>query len=176
MYIQQVHVVTPTVVSTAAPRSIDVMEYAQARAREICVLRDGLATRSGNRRVHQTLPRHMRRRAMSHNVKRLPVRLRAKASLEMRDTATPAEKGNKSRRWRRRTGNLLQEYARRSRNTTWLETHVWCAKRFHMTSAWGYRLPLRPTDKGFRANYRGLVQACTLHDASYYGSYEGSAG
>lgn len=34
-------------------------------------------------RVWQTLPRHLRRRAASHNVRRVPVRLREKAKLEV---------------------------------------------------------------------------------------------
>ena len=34
---------------------------------------------SGPTRVFQTLPRHMRRRAASYNVKRLPARLRKRA-------------------------------------------------------------------------------------------------
>ena len=36
-----------------------------------------------NSRAAQTLPRHLRRRAASHNVKRLPVRLRKKAMEEV---------------------------------------------------------------------------------------------
>jgi hypothetical protein len=34
---------------------------------------------TGNKRVFQTLPRYMRRRAASHNVKRLPQRYRKRA-------------------------------------------------------------------------------------------------
>ena len=37
----------------------------------------------GGKRVFQQLPRHMRRRAMSHNVRRLPRRLQEKASKEV---------------------------------------------------------------------------------------------
>lgn len=35
-------------------------------------------------RAWQTLPRHLRRRAASHDVRRVPVRLREKARLEVR--------------------------------------------------------------------------------------------
>lgn len=35
-------------------------------------------------RVWQTLPRHLRRRAASHDVRRVPMRLRARAILEVR--------------------------------------------------------------------------------------------
>lgn len=41
------------------------------------------STTSGSKRAFQTLPRHLRRRAMSHNIKRLPVRLRMQAQNEV---------------------------------------------------------------------------------------------
>lgn len=43
-----------------------------------------LESKGGSKRVFQQLPRHMRRRAMSHNVKRLPRRLREAARKEVR--------------------------------------------------------------------------------------------
>ena len=39
---------------------------------------------SGTRRAWQALPRHLRRRAASHDVRRVPVRLREKARAEVR--------------------------------------------------------------------------------------------
>ena len=63
--------------------AIDVVDYAGARAREM----EAMATVSrrvwGNNKAMQTLPRHMRRRAASHNVKRLPRRLRDKGRREV---------------------------------------------------------------------------------------------
>ncbi|KAG7246976.1 hypothetical protein CRUP_002078, partial [Coryphaenoides rupestris] len=38
---------------------------------------------------------------------------------------------SKSRKARRRHGNLLLEFNRRQRRNVWLETHIWHAKRFH---------------------------------------------
>ena len=67
-----------------------------------------------------------------------------------------------SRRHRRRPANLLEEYARRKRKHVWLETHIWHAKRFHMTERWGYRLPDYPNDRGVRAVYRDSVRRCVL--------------
>ena len=122
----------------------------------------------------QQLPRHLRRRAVSHNPKRLPRRLRA-AHLSQR-TKSGTEPGaapglrRPSRRWRRRPGNLLAEYNRRQRGpgaAAWLETHIWHAKRFHMTRAWGHALPRTPTDKCWRQTYRGLVRGCVAWDCSY---------
>ena len=85
-------------------RAIDPLEFAEARAQELYAMESGLVMQTVGKRVHQTLPRHMRRRAMSHNVKRLPVRLRNAAARESQDTVAPGEKGkkNRSRRYRRR--------------------------------------------------------------------------
>jgi len=62
------------------PRSIDVMEFAKARAAELATLTALIKQQSGAKRVFQTLPHHMRRRAMSHNIKRMPVKLRIAAA------------------------------------------------------------------------------------------------
>jgi len=42
-----------------------------------------MKSKGGAKRTFQLLPRHMRRRAMSHNVKRLPRRLRKMAQIEV---------------------------------------------------------------------------------------------
>ncbi len=75
-----------------------------------------------------------------------------------------AESKRPSRKHRRRPSNLLQEYARRQRQRrhAWLETHIWHAKRFHMTDRWRFKLPLRANDKGARAVYRASAKHCLL--------------
>ncbi|KAK2558167.1 Ribonucleases P/MRP protein subunit POP1 [Acropora cervicornis] len=153
---------TPSIFSQA-PRGINVAEFAEARALEISNMVEALkaADRSSGKRLFQTLPRHMRRRSVSFNLKRMPVRLRYRASLE-----------KKSRRTRRKPRNLLEEYNRRQRKHVWLETHIWHAKRMKMVDAWGYRLADHPTDKGFRACYRAMKNHCFLQDISYYGCIE----
>ena len=66
----------------------------------------------------------------------------------------------------------MAEYNRRQQvkavTNTWLETHIWHAKRFHMTRNWGYALPLRPTQKMYRpilraVNKRCIIQVSTAH-------------
>ena len=75
---------TPEVISQA-PRGINAAEFAEARALEISNMVEAIkdADKISGKRLFQTLPRHMRRRAMSHNVKRMPARLRYRASLEV---------------------------------------------------------------------------------------------
>lgn len=62
---------------------------------------------SGPRTAFQRLPRHMRRRAMSHNIKRLPRSIRyfaVKSVLALHKKKAP------SRKWRRRPTRLLKVY------------------------------------------------------------------
>ncbi|KAL6440138.1 hypothetical protein ACFW04_003032 [Cataglyphis niger] len=114
----------------------------------------------------------MRRRVMSHNVKRLPRRLREAHSAQMAKSANgqnlPSTSKRPSRKYRRRPRNLLSEYSRRQRNKIWLETHIWHAKRFHMIDKWGCRIANYSNDKCFRANYRAITKHCLLQDISYY--------
>lgn len=105
---------------------------------------------------------------MSHNVKRLPRRLRQAHLNQLSKSGLPPKSKRPSRKHRRRPSNLLAEYNRRQRNNRWLETHIWHAKRFRMVRKWGYSIASRPNDKCFRANYRAITDACLLQDVSYY--------
>ncbi|XP_012867849.1 PREDICTED: ribonucleases P/MRP protein subunit POP1 [Dipodomys ordii] len=69
--------------SQEIPKYITASTFAQARAAEISAMVKAVTQKSSNSLVFQTLPRHMRRRAMSHNVKRLPRRLREMAQKEL---------------------------------------------------------------------------------------------
>ncbi|ETE68624.1 Ribonucleases P/MRP protein subunit POP1, partial [Ophiophagus hannah] len=135
-------------------RKKQVSPFVQARAAEIKAMLKAVKQKSSNTLVFQSLPRHMRRRAMSHNIKRLPRRL-------------PLSK-SKCRKARRRHINLVVEFNRRQRKNIWLETHIWHAKRFHMVKKWGYCLGDKPTMKSYRACYRAMTQHCLLQDLSYY--------
>ena len=59
------------------------MEFIESRSREMDAMLRASSTVVGNTAVQQQLPRHMRRRAASHNVKRLPLRLRPQAQKEV---------------------------------------------------------------------------------------------
>lgn len=72
-------------VASATPRVLDVLEFAQARAQEIARLSLSIEGLGGSKRVFQLMPRHLRRRAMSHNIHRMPYRLRAAAKREVLD-------------------------------------------------------------------------------------------
>ncbi|CAI2184541.1 19786_t:CDS:10 [Funneliformis geosporum] len=151
------------------PRTIDVVDFAEARAFEINAMNDALerANQAKNSRASQNLPRHLRRRAASHNVKRLPIRLRKKATEEMElDKSVPKKP---SRRKQRRPATLSAEYKRRQTNKKWLETHMWHSKRMKMTELWGYKLAEHPNEKSIKASYRASEHLSIIHDASYFG-------
>ncbi|XP_028327552.1 ribonucleases P/MRP protein subunit POP1 [Gouania willdenowi] len=156
------------------PKFITGGTFARARAAEVNAMLKAVNKTPGSSYVFAALPKHMRRRAMSHNTKRLPRRLRDVANRMREKTYQAATKKkkeqakNKSRKARRRHGNLLLEFNRRQRKNIWLETHIWHAKRFHMVKKWGYCLGDRPTNKCYRPCYRAMSNHCLLQDLSYY--------
>ncbi|KAF0297917.1 Ribonucleases P/MRP protein subunit POP1 [Amphibalanus amphitrite] len=147
-------------------KNISFLELTSERATEIQRLTDAIENPNRTKMVYQRLPRHMQRRAMSHDPKRLPVRAR-QAFTEQRDLTQMKVSKRPSRRHRRRPSNLLLEYNRRQREHLWLETHIWHARRFHMVHRWGFKLPESATDKGFRAAYRATAHHCLVQDVSY---------
>ncbi|XP_070152471.1 ribonucleases P/MRP protein subunit POP1 [Polyergus mexicanus] len=155
--------------SESLPHEVSIMQFVSSRAREISAMTSSIENPKQNKLIFQKLPIYMRRRVMSHNVKRLPRRLREAHSAQMaKGQNLPSTNKRPSRKYRRRPRNLLSEYSRRQRNQIWLETHIWHAKRFHMIDKWGYRIANYSNDKCFRANYRAVTKHCLLQDISYY--------
>ncbi|TSK20265.1 Ribonucleases P/MRP protein subunit POP1 [Bagarius yarrelli] len=158
----------------ALPKYITASLFAKARAAEVNAMLKAVTKTTSSSHVFGALPKHMRRRAMSHNTKRLPCRLREMAqrllekSHQAGKNVKKEQSKTKSRRARRRHGCLLLEFNRRQRKNKWLETHIWHAKRFHMLKKWGYCLGDKPTYKCYRASYRAMDSGCLLQDLSYY--------
>ncbi|OQR79424.1 ribonucleases P/MRP protein subunit POP1-like [Tropilaelaps mercedesae] len=143
------------------PMTVDLERFVSARKDELANLTEVVKTRM-RKLVSQQLPRHLRRRTVSHNKKRLPKRLQDRYNAEAaKVTKRP------SRLHRRRPRNLQDEYTRRARKHRWLETHLWHAKRFRMVEKFGYKIPERSFDKSLRACYRGAAKYCLLNDISY---------
>ncbi|GAA5888672.1 hypothetical protein JCM16303_000888 [Sporobolomyces ruberrimus] len=155
------------------PPTIEVEKFAQARAFEITAMQRAMKTakEAGTQRAFQSLPRHLRRRAASHNIRRLPLRLRQRAKAEVpKDAAKPKKVSRKmlGRHRRVRPGLKAEIFKKRQRTKLWLGTHVWHAKRMHMIDIWGYRLAEKPTEKAYRSSYRAAFHGAMVHDASYY--------
>ncbi|XP_018521260.2 LOW QUALITY PROTEIN: ribonucleases P/MRP protein subunit POP1 [Lates calcarifer] len=155
------------------PKYITAGAFARARAAEVSTMLKAVRKVTSSCQLFASLPNHMRRRAMSHNTKRYPRRLRDMAN-RLREKSLQAcskkkeQTKRQSRKARRRHGNLLLEFNRRQRKNVWLETHIWHAKRFHMVKKWGYCLGDRPTYKCYRPCYRAMSNHCLLQDLSYY--------
>lgn len=58
------------------PASVNVQEFVKNRVEEIVMLTEVLKECPFRGQVFQRLPKHMRRRQMSHHIKRLPRKLR----------------------------------------------------------------------------------------------------
>ncbi|KAJ3305208.1 hypothetical protein HDU76_005050 [Blyttiomyces sp. JEL0837] len=157
-------------VENALSRTINVEEFVESRSFEITAMEKAVANATeftGNMRVFQTLPRHMRRRAASYNVKRLPQRLRQRAIDQERDSPSKPQV-KKSRKAKRKPGNIHELFGKRSQEgKVWLHTHLWHAKRMHMKNIWGFSLAMHTNDKGQRATFRASQHQCVIHDASY---------
>ncbi|XP_060819727.1 ribonucleases P/MRP protein subunit POP1 [Bombus pascuorum] len=154
--------------SQRLPHEVHIMKLVSARASEIAAMTYSIENPQQTKLVFQKLPVYMRRRVMSHNAKRLPRRLQEAHLNQMTKSGLPPKIKRQSRRYRRRSRNLLAEYKRRQRNKIWLETHIWHAKRFHMIEKWGYRIASYANDKCFKANYRAVAKHCLMQDISYY--------
>ena len=64
-------------------KGINVYHFAEARAYEIKNLQQALKHATQNSLPQQRLPRHMRRRAASHDIRRIPKRVRPLAKEEV---------------------------------------------------------------------------------------------
>ncbi|KAF8635812.1 hypothetical protein AX15_000014 [Amanita polypyramis BW_CC] len=155
------------------PGAIDVERFAEARAFEINAMEEAMknASESSTHRVWQTLPRHLRRRAASHDVRRVPKRLRDKARVEM-DPVKRSSKSKLPKRGKTKQITRTESFERRQRDKLWLESHIWHAKRMKMENMWGYRLAVHPTEKSFRSSHRASVHGSIIHDASYFSVIE----
>jgi len=149
------------------PPDISVMRLAAARVQEIANLTHSIENPTTTKLIFQKLPCHMRRRAMSHNPKRMPRTLREAHKAQMNKSGVGSESKRPRRKYRRRPTRLLEEYERRSRKFCWMETHIWHAKRFHMSQLWGHQIPFKSCDRSFRFCYRSVSQHCILMDVSY---------
>ncbi|KAG2145816.1 ribonucleases P/MRP protein subunit POP1-domain-containing protein [Suillus clintonianus] len=156
------------------PASIDVERFTEARAYEIDAMQKAIKTagESVTHRVWQTLPRHLRRRAASHDVRRVPLRLRDKARAEMVPVTRRILKRGRSKQGKTKQVSRTESLLKRQRDKTWLETHIWHAKRMKMENMWGYRLAITPTEKSFRPSHRASVHGSILHDSSYHSLIE----
>ena len=161
--------------TNTTPNTLDVVDFAVARAYELRSLRSAVQNISGNRRVYQQLSWHARRRTMSHSSRRMPIKLRrahASQLAKQRPAGTserpPGPLGKaRVRKYRKKARFLAATRRLRSKKSSCLETHLWHAKRFHMTTLGERKVADWCNDRGFRSCYRAATRASLLHDESY---------
>ncbi|KAI8826072.1 NUC188 domain-containing protein [Fimicolochytrium jonesii] len=161
----------PPLTSRPPPRTISVVEFAEARAFEISALEKALENateHAGVQRVFQTVPRHMRRRAASHNVKRLPRRLHERALIQIGKDPQPQKKLGEAGKLTRCKRRKKRRQDLKPMKTGWLETHIWHAKRMHIADLWNWKISEHPNDKSFRAGFRAARHQCLMQDVSYF--------
>ncbi|KAK6586644.1 hypothetical protein PZA11_001701 [Diplocarpon coronariae] len=93
---------------------LDLHSFLKSREFEIKALQNAMqkSKQSGSTRAFQQVPRDMRRRTASHNVKRVPKRLQKRAAKEMRVDNTPTVAANKRKPGSSR-GRIRAETAKR---------------------------------------------------------------
>ncbi|KAI9278106.1 NUC188 domain-containing protein [Sporodiniella umbellata] len=154
---------------------IDASKFAAARISEINSMQSAIkkASYALNELAFQSLPRGLRRRTASHNLNRLPARLRAKAAKEAAQSSSlDAPSKKKKIRKVKKPVRVVDEYLRRQKSKRWLETHLWHAKRMKMINIWGHRIAQTPNSKSARVTYRSFTRLCIAHDASYMACIE----
>ncbi|KAB8227832.1 ribonuclease P/MRP protein subunit POP1 [Aspergillus alliaceus] len=218
----------------SASGELNVAAYLEAREFEIRALESGMQRSKAalTSRAFQQVPRSLRRRTASHNVKRVPSRLRTRAKREMAEDNTPTvtarrRKPTELMRIRLETARRLQnlnsktkakrahskakrdkedrmvleesgshscdiaprvpkikknklsrphtpesKFKKRQRCKTWLPTHMFHAKRAHMTTSrnplWRFAIPLSPTEKSYRPSHRAKgARGAVAWDMSY---------
>ncbi|KUJ23443.1 uncharacterized protein LY89DRAFT_713899 [Mollisia scopiformis] len=107
-------IMTQTADSALKNGELDLQSFLKAREFEIKALQNGMqkAKSSLTTRAFQSVPRDMRRRTASHNVKRVPKRLQNKAAREMREDNTPTVRASK-REPKNSRGRLRAETAKK---------------------------------------------------------------
>ncbi|KAJ8067178.1 hypothetical protein OCU04_004543 [Sclerotinia nivalis] len=90
-------IMTQTADAALKNGDLDLQSFLNAREYEIKALEDGMQRSKGalSTRAFQQVPRDMRRRTASHNVKRVPKRLQKRGAREMKEDNTPTVNANK---------------------------------------------------------------------------------
>lgn len=112
---------------------LDIAAFLRSREFEIKALQDGMERSKSSRttRAFQQVPRDLRRRTASHNVKRVPKRLHKRAMKEMREdntpTVDPSKRKPRSTRQRIRAETakrlgILAEKKRKQKQNAGIET------------------------------------------------------
>ena len=140
--------------------------YAEITKKRLITSLPDQALRSGGAK---TSSRHLRRRTTAVDRRKHPSRFPT-ASRTSQSTTRKALRGKQSTltqghfQWQR--GAV--EQTETSSNIHWMVSHLWHAKRFHMKTLWGWRIPLCHSNRGARAIFRlEKENRCALQDITW---------
>ena len=147
--------------------TINMSDLLDARGEEVNMCEGVVMSNHDKMAVTQRVPIYMRRRAMNHHMRRIPVFARLQA---LKSLTANAAKSKKMKYKKHRIKKLCKsmDFRRRQKNFRWLETHLWHAKRFKMIEKWGYKIPFFCHDKILRALHRDITTKTAVCDISYY--------
>ena len=148
----------------------NTVELAKSRDKAISEMINQMENKNpGHKRLFQKLPNHLRRRAMSYDIKKVPRTMRPMVETQVNGAADAKErnkpKGRDPRKFRIHGTNLCMH---RNEKHRWLESHIWHAKRFHIIEKWGWKIPYAPTMKQTRSIIKQVSESCCVRDVSYY--------
>lgn len=156
-------------------RFIDTVKFIEARAKEMQYFQEYMKKKHiGRKIVTQMLPKHMRRRAMSHSRVRIPSRIRKIAKDGFTKSVKKPKKFNLRKTARknlfRAKTNLLEIFAFNylHKQSKILETHQFHAKRMKMFSYHDFRIPKRAFGKQFKTAYKFSMLNSLVIDKSFY--------
>lgn len=141
---------------------LDIEKVVNARLIELNSLSKEIKQKD-NKLVLQRIPRYMRRRAASHNPKRVPSRY-VKHPLAALANSAVKEKRRKQRKKHVNKAKLRLSVRRRNKKEGRTLLHIWFRKRFSLINELDYLVPLKNNTK----NYRNLHKVSTRTCAFYY--------
>lgn len=143
---------------------MDPLEFARKRKDEVLAIENDIrAARSSlTKQPFQRIPRFLRRRAASHNVKRLPVRFRYAGKNS--DTVPKAKNDRKVVTIKRVKGS--------NTDARELSTHKWHAKRCRIEAQFGWKIPICNNEKMLKACLAASDSGCFVYDMTYYRYFE----
>jgi hypothetical protein len=111
----------------------------------------------------QRLPRFMRRRASSHNPKRVPKSIRQSVIKKLNETKTKSKTKKKNKKKFVNKKKLETSIKNRNHRKDRTVLHVWFAKRFKMELYWNCLLPKNNTTKNSRILYNSSKNDCVFY-------------
>ncbi|XP_053205234.1 uncharacterized protein LOC128389637 [Panonychus citri] len=154
------------------PQEISLISLIQSRYSEIKQIINEFKTTSP-KLASQKLPIHMRRRAASHNVKRLPSKTRLIVERKSKGKELTSDSKEKKRKQKRKYQNgkkVNLSHAVREAKCDRSLLHLWFVKRFKMINLFNQLVPNYNTTKNLRKLHRMSKKGCIHFYFPYYKS------